>query len=203
MKYGLKILMVACLSSFMLLGACSDDEKPAANNANNALADAGTKTDATVENDVPPITDVPEKTDVPVETDVPVATDVPVETDTTEPVEEWQQPTEPVAECAALGLTNTPTDFEDEGACYSNAECGANTDYRCEIIGDQLESNLRCCVPLARGTTVPGDACAAAADCASGVCINDFCTIDCTKNEDCPATLSKCSPAYGACIPGD
>ncbi len=87
--------------------------------------------------------------------------------------------------------------LEDAGAlCLFNSECP--DDHLCQGVGDDLSY----CVPGARGTTAYGEACTASEECASGVCLEDFCTKLCDSADACEDDdLPRCHPSFGFCTP--
>ena len=81
--------------------------------------------------------------------------------------------------------------------CLFNSECPDET--ACTGVSDS-ESSLRSGSPRNRG--VPGLACETSEDCASAVCIDDFCTKLCDEPSDCSSdNLPRCNEFVGYCTP--
>ena len=78
--------------------------------------------------------------------------------------------------------------------CFANVDCAAAQ--RCQNVGSEALP-LACCVPGARGTKAAGEPCSNENECASAVCIargttGHRCSMDCTKDSDCPVGMQQC-----------
>lgn len=80
--------------------------------------------------------------------------------------------------------------------CFANVDCTAAL--RCQNVGSEALP-LACCVLGARGAKAAGEPCANENECASAVCIakgstGHRCSMDCTKDSDCPVGMQQCIP---------
>ena len=108
-------------------------------------------------------------------------------------------PDSPVESCEEAGATE----------CFSNFDCPDQAD-RCQNLGAAQADEVPCCVPGQRGSSAGGQACAEAADCLSGVCIEgedlQACSQECTLPSDCPEGMKRCIEISGVgswCFPGE
>ena len=89
--------------------------------------------------------------------------------------------------------------------CFSNFDCNKATD-RCDNVGTE-NMPLACCVPGARGTSKPGDACTDSNECESGVCIEgngkQLCSGTCKDKTDCPDGMKDCKHIAFSSSPDD
>ncbi len=94
---------------------------------------------------------------------------------------------DPVETCAEIESTD----------CFFNTDCEEGN--RCQDVGG--EDIVACCVPGERGTGALGDACEDENGCASGICLEGFCSDDCMDDESCPDSLPCCVAGVGLCLP--
>ena len=79
--------------------------------------------------------------------------------------------------------------------CLFNSECPDET----ACVGDESGSY---CVPGERGSVEYGEPCTTSEECASAVCLEDFCTMLCEAVDACTSdNLPRCHPALGYCTP--
>ncbi len=90
----------------------------------------------------------------------------------------------------------------DTPSCGGGAPSGCSADTDCAS-GERCDTASGACVPNSAGGAPLGEACAAHADCASGLCFAGSCSQSCDwPSGSCPAGLYCDGEATGACGPG-
>lgn len=92
-----------------------------------------------------------------------------------------------------------PQSCSDMGydSCFSNYDCAS--DERCENVGP-AGGEFQCCTKGDRGTKGYNESCTDGLDCESGVCLEGYCSKECTPgSSDCSGNLSDCNSYLGWC----